>query len=61
MGGVCIELEYFGERIAKMRVIKGVSAREMSLSIGQCANNINKIKNGKFLPSMAAFLTFAIT
>ena len=34
---------------------KGVSARDMSLSIGQSAGYINNIENKKNLPSMAAF------
>jgi len=45
----------FGDRLAVLRTIKGVSAREMSLSIGHCENYINKIENGKTLPSMDAF------
>jgi len=54
-GGVTMQLQEFGGRLAKLREIKNVSAREMSLSIGQSANYINKIENGKSLPSMAAF------
>ena len=50
-----MELSGFGERLAKLRTTKNVSAREMSLSIGQSANYINKIENGKSLPSMTAF------
>ena len=50
-----MELENFGERVAKLRIAKDVSAREMSLSIGQCENYINKIENGKAFPTMAAF------
>lgn len=46
---------FLGERLAKLREAKGVSAREMSLSIGQSANYINKIENQKAYPSMAAF------
>ena len=34
---------------------KGVSARDMSLSIGQSENYINTIENGKNYPSMAVF------
>ena len=43
-------------RIARLRQIKGVSARDMSLSLGQNVNYINNIENGKALPSMDAFL-----
>ena len=44
------------ERISQLRIQKGVSARDMSLSIGQSENYINKIENGKALPSMTGFL-----
>ncbi|MBQ8556048.1 MAG: helix-turn-helix transcriptional regulator [Clostridia bacterium] len=42
-------------RIARLRNAKGVSARDMSLSIGQNENYINQIENGKSLPSLDAF------
>lgn len=45
----------FQIRLAKLRMQKGVSARDMSLSIGQNAGYINNIENGKALPSMSAF------
>jgi len=45
----------FPIRLAQLRTKKGVSAREMSLSIGQNAGYISNIENGKALPSMAAF------
>lgn len=47
--------EKFAERLAELRIAKGVSARDMSLSIGQSAGYINNIENKKNLPSMAAF------
>ena len=50
-----MELQNLGERLAHLRISKNVSAREMSLSIGLSANYINKIENGKSLPSMAVF------
>ena len=57
MQGVLIMWEnYFASRLAQLRIEKGVSAREMSLSIGQNAGYINNIENGKSLPSMPAFL-----
>lgn len=43
-------------RLAKLRTQKGVSARDMSLSIGQTPSYINNIGNGKALTSMSAFL-----
>ena len=47
--------EDFKLRLAKLRTAKGVSARDMSLSIGQNPGYINNIESGKALPSMAAF------
>lgn len=45
----------FSTRLTTLRESKGVSARDMSLSIGQNAGYINSIENGKALPSMSAF------
>ena len=45
----------FGIRLSKLRGHKGVSARDMSLSIGQNAGYINSIENGRALPSMKTF------
>lgn len=45
----------FSIRLAKSRINKGVSARDMSLSIGQNAGYINNIETGKALPSMSDF------
>lgn len=47
--------EFFSLRLAELRMQKGVSARDMSLSIGQSEKYINKIENRKSLPSMHAF------
>lgn len=47
--------EDFSKRLAKLRNQKGVSARDMSLSIGQNPGYINNIEMGKALPSMASF------
>ena len=48
-----MEYEVFvPERIAQLRLQKNVSARDMSLSLGQAANYINSIENRKALPSM---------
>ncbi len=45
----------FPIRLAALRTQKGVSARDMSLSIGQNAGYINNIETGKALPSMSSF------
>ena len=47
--------DVFKLRLAKLRTDRNVSARVMSLSIGQNAGYINNIESGKALPSMAAF------
>ena len=38
-------LGWFPERIAELRTQRGVSARDMSLSLGQSESYINKIEN----------------
>lgn len=43
------------ERLAQLRMKKGISARDMSLSLGQANNYINTIENKKSLPSMQSF------
>jgi len=45
----------FAIRLSKLRMQKGVSARDMSLSIGQNPGYINGIENGKSMPSMTTF------
>lgn len=50
-----MEKEDFAKRLTELRMNKGVSARDMSLSIGQSASYINNIENGVNLPSMMAF------
>lgn len=45
----------FLKRLIQLRTSKGVSAREMSLSLGQNENYINKIENRLSLPSLTGF------
>ena len=47
--------DIFKNRLAILRTQRGVSAREMSLSLGQNAGYINDIESGKTLPSMMLF------
>lgn len=47
--------EEFALRLSKLREQKKVSAREMSLAIGQNQNYINNIESGRALPSMTVF------
>ena len=53
-------LNFFSQRLNELRTQKGVSARDMSLSLGQCESYINKIENQKSLPSMNVFFTYVI-
>lgn len=53
--GYDVEREEFSRRLTQLRMAKGVSARDMSLSIGQSPNYINGIESGSSYPSMAAF------
>ena len=51
-----IEYEkWFPQRLTQLRAQKGVSARDMSLSIGQNTGYINSIENGKNFPTMKNF------
>ena len=44
--------KFVSERLGRLRTQKDVSARDMSLSMGQANNYINSIENGKAMPSM---------
>ena len=44
--------EWFPQRVMELRMQKGVSARDMSLSSGQSESYINKIENRRTMPSM---------
>lgn len=50
-----MEKSFFALRLAQLREKKGISAREMSLAIGQNAGYINNIETGKSLPSLPGF------
>lgn len=47
--------DFFGKRLAQLRISKNISAREMSLALGQNCSYINRIENQKAFPSMQAF------
>lgn len=47
--------DFFAERLAALRTQKRISAREMSLAIGQNASYINRIENKLAFPSMQCF------
>ena len=46
---------YIAGRLARLRTQMGVSARDMSLTIGQANNYISNIENGKSAPSIQGF------
>lgn len=51
-----IEYEkWFPQRLTQLRTQRSVSARDMSLSIGQNTGYINSIENGKNFPTMKNF------
>lgn len=45
----------FSKRLSELRIQKGVSARDMSLSLGQNSGYINHIENKQALPSLPVF------
>ena len=47
--------EQFAQRLTQLRLARNVSARDMSLSLGQSEAYINRIENKKMLPSMSLF------
>lgn len=50
-----MDKKVFSQRLSQLRLNKGVSARDMSLSIGQSPSYINNIETGVSFPSMTAF------
>lgn len=49
-------IDWFYNRLTQLRMAKGVSARDMSLSLGQSESYINKIENRRTLPSFTGFI-----
>lgn len=52
---MCMEKADFSWRLTQLRMNKGVSARDMSLSLGQSPSYINNIELGMNYPSMQNF------
>lgn len=48
--------DFFAERIYELRDERNISARELSLIMGQNSSYINRIENKLTLPSMQGFL-----
>lgn len=53
-----MDKQFIQLRYAKIRNANGISARKLSLELGQSSEYINQIENGKNLPSMESFLNF---
>ena len=51
-----LDYKQFGDRLAEVRIAYGISARDLSLSIGQGEHYINQIENHRFYPSMQSFI-----
>ena len=51
-----IDEEFISKRISELRMSKNISARDMSLSIGQSPGYINNIENKKSMPSIQMLL-----
>lgn len=51
-----MEEKDFALRLAQLKEKKGVSARDMSLSMGQNPGYINNIESGKSLPSLTGII-----
>lgn len=49
-------IDFFYNRLTQLRLEKGVSSRDMSLSLGQSESYINKIENRRTLPSFTGFI-----
>lgn len=47
--------DFFADRLSSLRQQKNISAREMSLDIGQNGSYINRIENRQTFPSMRSF------
>ena len=50
-----MDINFISERIADLRIKKDTSARDMSLTLGQSEDYINRIENKRMLPSMIVF------
>lgn len=51
-----LDYRQFGDRLAEIRIEFGISARDLSLSIGQNEHYISQIENHCFYPSMQSFI-----
>ena len=52
-----VNSDTFALRLSKLRSEKNISARDMSISLGQNPAYINNIETGKAMPSMSMFFS----
>lgn len=50
-----MDIKDFGDRLAELRTERNISARDMSISMGQSVSYINQIENHLNYPSMSSF------
>lgn len=51
-----IDKFFIGKRVATLRNAKRISARSMSLELGQSSEYINQIENGRSMPSVEVLI-----
>lgn len=51
-----VNTQQVADRIREIRTKKGITARKMSLELGQSPAYINRIELGRMTPSLSAFL-----
>lgn len=53
-------IEEFRQRLKELRLQKGISARDMSLSLRRSGSLINQIESARILPSMSFFFEICL-
>lgn len=53
-----MEKEFISNRFARIRLAKNISARALSLELGQSTQYINQIESGRKMPSINGLLNF---
>ncbi len=53
-----MDKSFIQERYAKIRLAHNISARKLSLELGQSTEYINQIESGKNMPSVEGLLNF---
>lgn len=53
-----MDRSYIKDRYAKIRLAHGISARKLSIELGQSSEYINQIESGKNMPSVEGLFNF---